>query len=244
MAARRMFSNNVVDSDEFCALSQAAQLLYFHLGMKADDDGFVQTKKILKLLELDESVLEELESAGFLIRFPDAVCIAHWKHNNQIKADRRHETRFQNYKARIQEDQNKVFRLMSPGWNHSGSTMEPQTSPVQSSQEEISPGQSRPAKPTLADVKQFCVENGLGVNPNSFYETMEGQGWTGRDGRPVVNWKSLVLSWERAEKEHPGKKVSAQHYTQREYTEEELAATEPDIIAEARANRDRGAGNT
>lgn len=41
MAQRRMFSLAVVDTDRFLSLPVGAQCLYFHLGMRADDDGFV-----------------------------------------------------------------------------------------------------------------------------------------------------------------------------------------------------------
>lgn len=49
MARRRMFSLDVVDTDNFTEMSVSAQVLYFHLGMHGDDDGFVSSpKKIAK----------------------------------------------------------------------------------------------------------------------------------------------------------------------------------------------------
>ena len=51
MANRRMFSLNVVDTDTFLEMPQSSQNLYFHLGMRADDDGFVSSpKKITKIV--------------------------------------------------------------------------------------------------------------------------------------------------------------------------------------------------
>lgn len=41
MAQKRMFSKEVVRSDEFLDLPATSQLLYFHFGMIADDDGIV-----------------------------------------------------------------------------------------------------------------------------------------------------------------------------------------------------------
>ena len=43
MANKRMFSVNVTETDAFYNLSAKAQALYFHLGMHADDDGFVSS---------------------------------------------------------------------------------------------------------------------------------------------------------------------------------------------------------
>jgi hypothetical protein len=44
MADRRMFSLPLVNSDMFLDMPKSAQLLYFHLSMRADDDGFVGTR--------------------------------------------------------------------------------------------------------------------------------------------------------------------------------------------------------
>ena len=41
MATKRMFSKDIVGSDAFQDMPHSSQLLYFHLGMEADDDGFV-----------------------------------------------------------------------------------------------------------------------------------------------------------------------------------------------------------
>ena len=80
MATKRMFANAVIDQDEFVMLTTEAQLLYFHLGLKADDDGFVPTKKILKILSFDKSPLDELEKAGFIIRFDGEAIVAILNH--------------------------------------------------------------------------------------------------------------------------------------------------------------------
>ena len=45
MAERRMFSKTIVDSDAFLDMPMSTQCLYFHLNMRADDDGFVNNQK-------------------------------------------------------------------------------------------------------------------------------------------------------------------------------------------------------
>ena len=58
MANRRMFSLDVVDTDRFLDMSASAQALYFHLGMRADDDGFVNNpKKICRMTGASEDDL-------------------------------------------------------------------------------------------------------------------------------------------------------------------------------------------
>ena len=49
MANKRMFSKAIIDSDMFLDMPKSAQALYFHLGMRADDDGFLDNaKKIMR----------------------------------------------------------------------------------------------------------------------------------------------------------------------------------------------------
>ncbi len=68
MANRRMFSLDVVDTDKFLDMPASSQNLYFHLGMRADDDGFVSSpKKITKIVNCATDDLNVLISRGFVL---------------------------------------------------------------------------------------------------------------------------------------------------------------------------------
>lgn len=97
MASRRMFSLDVVDTDKFLDMPATSQNLYFHLGMRADDDGFVSSpKKISKLVNCAKDDLEVLISRGFIISMEEGIIvIRHWKQNNYLQKDRYHETIYQ-----------------------------------------------------------------------------------------------------------------------------------------------------
>src|ERR1700704_1868599 len=89
MAQRRMFSSQIVSADEFLEMPLTSQALYFHLGMSADDDGFVSPRKVLRMTGAGEDDLKVLLSKGFVIPFESGVIvITHWKQNNYIQADR------------------------------------------------------------------------------------------------------------------------------------------------------------
>lgn len=94
MAKKRMFSLNVVDCDRFLDLPLTSQLLYFHLGMRADDDGFVDSpRKIQRAIGCSDDDLKLLILKQFVIAFESGVIvIRHWKVHNTIQADRYHET--------------------------------------------------------------------------------------------------------------------------------------------------------
>ena len=115
MAQRRMFSLKVVDTDNFLDMSPTAQNLYFHLGMRADDDGFVANpKKIMKFIGAPDDDMKVLIVKGFIIPMAtNGVCvITHWKTNNLIKSDRYTETIYLEEKSRLDE-KNGVYGYFS-----------------------------------------------------------------------------------------------------------------------------------
>lgn len=90
MANRRMFSLDIIDSDKFLDMPQTAQVLYFHLGMRADDDGFIgNPKRIQRMIGSSDDDFKLLMAKGFIIPFENGVCvIRHWKIHNYIRSDR------------------------------------------------------------------------------------------------------------------------------------------------------------
>ena len=113
MALRRMFSLEVVNTDGFQDMPPTAQNLYFHLGMRADDDGFVAApKRVASNVRSKAKDLDLLEQQGLIIRFPTGPCvISHWKMNNYLQKDRYKETAFREEKSRLMTDDVGVYRL-------------------------------------------------------------------------------------------------------------------------------------
>lgn len=96
MSQRRMFSQQIVDSDAFLDMPQSSQLLYFHLAMRADDDGFIgNPKKILKMVSGNDDDMKILIVKRFLLTFESGVVvIKHWRIHNLIRLDRYHATKY------------------------------------------------------------------------------------------------------------------------------------------------------
>ncbi len=85
MAKRRMFSSDVVSSDSFIDMSHNAQLLYFHLSINADNEGFVNNPKTI------------IRTIGFIIPFDSGVMvITHWRINNILDDKRMKKSTFIN----------------------------------------------------------------------------------------------------------------------------------------------------
>lgn len=113
MAQKRMFNNSVVGSDSFLEMPDSSQNLYFHLSMRADDDGFVDNwKSIMRMTGKKEDDLKILISKSFILPFESGILvIKHWKLNNYIQKDRYKETIHTSEKALLTTDENNVYRL-------------------------------------------------------------------------------------------------------------------------------------
>lgn len=105
-----MFSLKIVDSDAFLDMPTSSRELYFQLGMRADDDGFVNPKKIIRMLGASEDDLRVLLSKRFLIAFENGVVVLkHWRINNLIRKDFYQETVYLDEKKRLYIKENKAY---------------------------------------------------------------------------------------------------------------------------------------
>lgn len=95
MAHKRMFSKSITTSDAFREMPASSQALYFHLGMEADDDGFLDNYRgMMRSINASDDDIKILLAKRFLILFPSKVIVVkHWRINNDLKKDRYHETK-------------------------------------------------------------------------------------------------------------------------------------------------------
>ena len=116
MAKKRMFANDIINSEGFYTLSNDAKLAYLYLNMGADDDGFVATaaKELFPIRLNAESVLEELVSKGYLFKFdsPKVYVIVHFFVHNMKRKDRYTPTYYSEIRSRLTLDKNGKYVLL------------------------------------------------------------------------------------------------------------------------------------
>ena len=117
MAQRRMFSRKITESDQFLDMSMSAQVLYFHVNMQADDDGFVgNVKTIKRMIGASDDDLRLLITKEFLIPFETGVVVIRdWKIHNYIRKDRYTETFYKHEKAQIELNENEQYEWSTSG---------------------------------------------------------------------------------------------------------------------------------
>jgi hypothetical protein len=91
-----MFNKEIVNSDAFSSMPISSQALYFHLGMEADDDGFINNPlRVVRTINVSADDLKVLQAKRFIIEFQSGIIvIKHWRKNNQIRYDRYKETTY------------------------------------------------------------------------------------------------------------------------------------------------------
>lgn len=206
MANKRMFALDVIDTDRFCDMPISARLLYYELGMRGDDEGFVQNpKKIMLTTGTTADDLKILAAKGYVILFDSGVLvITHWRQNNFIQKDRFHETTCLAEKAQIQTTDSKIYELLPSGNKldtpciRTVSDLEAQIRLDKTRKEEKAraPSSRRFTPPSVDEVAAYCRERGNGVDAQRFVDFYASKGWrVGSSG--MRDWRAAVRNWER-----------------------------------------------
>ena len=107
-----MFAKTIIDSDAFLEMPLSSQLLYFHLSMRADDEGFInKPKTIMRMVGAKDDDMNVLISRKFIIPFESGVVvIKHWRIHNYIQKDRYIKTKYQDELSELSLDENGSYR--------------------------------------------------------------------------------------------------------------------------------------
>ena len=198
MAERRMFAKTIIDSDAFLDMPMSTQALYFHLSMRADDDGFINNpKKIQRMIGATEDDLKLLIAKNFIIVFESGVIvIKHWKIHNYIRNDRYKPTVYQEEKDQLELKDNGAYTLGIPN----GYQMETQVRLGKDSIGKVNNKESKKfVKPTIENIQDYCLERKNGINANAFYDFYESKDWMVGKNK-MKDWKACIRTWEQRDK--------------------------------------------
>lgn len=157
MAEKRMFTMKIIDSDAFLDMPLSTQALYFHLSMRADDDGFINNpKKIQRTIGASEDDLKLLILKRFVLCFENGViAIKHWRMHNTLRKDRYTPTQYQDEFSRLGIKANNAYTdrvsISEPDWQPDGNQVAPQNREGEVSVEEISKEIGEGSVETAAD---------------------------------------------------------------------------------------------
>lgn len=201
MAERRMFAKSIIGSARFLRMPPTSRLLYYDLGMDADDDGCVEAFTVMRKTGAAEDDLRVLVSKGFVqILNEDLVSvILDWKTNNYIQNDRYHPSIYAKLLNNPAVDTDCIQGV---------SDLDTQVRLGKSSIGKDSVGKSEAGKPpanhrfippSVEEVQAYCRSNGYSVDPRRFVDYYTSNGWkVGRNS--MKDWKAAVRTWANKEK--------------------------------------------
>lgn len=204
MAQKRMFSKQITDSDAFIEMPLSTQCLYFHLGMQADDDGFINApKRIQRVIGASDDDLKLLIAKKFIIPFESGVVVQkHWHINNNIRSDRYKETVYLEEKSLLESKPNGAYALvgLSDGIP-TVSVDKNRLGEIRLDKDREERGRFTP--PTLSEVQSYIEEKGYHIDAEAFINFYESKGWMIGKNK-MKSWKGAIGTWEsRWKSEHP-----------------------------------------
>lgn len=230
MAEKRMFSKKIIDSDAFLDMPLSTQALYFHLSMRADDEGFINNaKKIQRMIGASDDDLKVLITKKFIIPFASGIVVVkHWYIHNYIRKDRLQPTAYTEEKSSLYLKGNGAYTT-EPDIDYQLTAGDCQTDDGHMSvacqsddgqatvkcphsidkirldknsiDKSSTPlGAVRMKRPSLQEIQSFILENKLEVDADSFFNHYESNGWKVGNRAPMKDWKASVRYWDRQNK--------------------------------------------
>ncbi len=199
-----MFSKSITNSAKFLRMPQTSRLLYYDLGMAADDDGIVEAFTVLRTTGAAEDDLRVLAARGFLLVLNEELVsyIKDWKENNQIRKDRYKPSVYAELLVKIL-DGSQMATIGLPD----GNQMETQVSIGKDRIGKDRIGQDgKFTPPTVSEVEQYCHTEGISIDAGKFVDYYASKGWM-VGNTPMSNWKSAIRYWAKTERQHTRKAV-------------------------------------
>ena len=216
MAERRMFSKTVVNSARFLRMPQTSRLLYYDLGMAADDDGIVEAFTVIRTTGAAEDDLRVLASKGFIVVLNEDLVsfISDWTVNNQIRKDRYTPSVYAELLVQVELSDgtqpatngkpvdNQMTTNGLPNGNQRltqysiGKVSEVKDSIGEEKKTDKPPRATRFTPPSVDEVRAYCAERRNSVDAQRFVDFYQSKGW--RIGKETMrDWKAAVRTWER-----------------------------------------------
>lgn len=209
-----MFSEEVTRSDAFLDMPAGSQLLYFHLGLSADDDGFLDNpKSIMRTIGASEDEYKILIAKKFVITFDNGICvIKHWRINNYIRKQIYKETKYIKEKSLLFIRDNGAYSM-----NPQNAIPVPKghftvSEDVNVDHVDVTSTERRPrldkisidkisnntkfTPPTLEEVTEYCKSRNNKVDPDNFINFYESKGWMIGKNK-MKSWQAAVRTWEK-----------------------------------------------
>jgi len=200
-------------------MPQSSRLLYYDLGMAADDDGIVEAFSVIRSTGATEDDLRVLSARKFVTVLNDDLVsyINEWHENNYIRPDRYTPSIYAELLVKVADllpktiaglpNDNQLPTAGLPNDNHCRPQDRTGKSKRKMDRGASAPMRKRFTPPTIEELNDYIREKGYAISPQRFMNFYEANGWkVGRN--PMRDWKAAVRSWagreqQAAERQRP-----------------------------------------
>jgi hypothetical protein len=207
-----MFAKSIVSSAKFLKMPQTSRLLYYDLGMAADDDGIVEAFTVIRTTGAAEDDLRVLASRGFVSVLNDDLVsyILDWGVNNQVRKDRYKQSVYTALLVKLNDDKpngNQLATNRQPTGNQLATQVrlgkvrlgKDRLGEVEDAADPPPRSRSKFVPPTVEEVAEYVKQRGSQVDPQGFIDFYASKGWmVGKT--PMKDWKAACRnaeSWDR-----------------------------------------------
>ena len=210
MAERRMFARAVTGGARFLRMPVTSRLLYYDLGMAADDDGCVEAFAVMRMTGATEDDLKVLVSKGFVKILNDDLVslILDWKVNNYIQKDRYHPSIYakllndQSVDTECIQDVSNLDTQVRLGKTSIGKASVGEVRAEKPAQSAKPPARTRFSPPSAEEIEAYCEEKGFCIDAERFVDYYASIGW--RVGKnPMKDWRAAVRTWVKKDTPKP-----------------------------------------
>lgn len=207
MANRRMFSKSIIGSARFLRMPPSSRLLYYDLGMYADDDGVVEAFSVMRQTQATEDDLRVLVTKGFVTVLNDDLVthITDWKENNLIRADRYQPSRYKYLILQLNNgtpSDNQMATIGKPSDNQrltQDRLGKDSTGKDRLGEDSNEKPKKRFTPPTREEVQAYINEKGFSISADRFIDYYTANGWmVGKNH--MKDWKATIRNWDRRNK--------------------------------------------
>lgn len=193
-----MFAKAIIGSARFLTMPPSSRLLYYDLGMAADDDGVVEAFTVMRTTGAVEDDLRVLVSKGFVLVLNDELVsfIVDWSKNNQIRKDRYRPSIYTGLLVKM-DDGNQRLTNGQPNGNQRLTQYSLVKDSLGEENRADKPPRTRFSPPSIDEVIAYCLERGNTVDAEQFVNFYSANGWKQGKGKPIVDWRAAVRTWER-----------------------------------------------
>lgn len=188
-----MFAKTIIGSARFLRMPPSSRLLYYDLGMYADDDGIVEAFSVMRQTGATEDDLRVLVSKGFVKVLNDDLVsyIMDWNINNTIRKDRYHPSIYKDLVLQLTDG--------IPSDNQVATNGIPRLGKDSIDKDSIDK-RGRFTPPTLSEVQAYVNEKGYHIDAESFIDFYASKGWMVGKNK-MKDWKAAVRTWEKRRKD-------------------------------------------